>query len=248
MPKAKYDRIYADLKQDIENGTYPSGEMLPSENTLTDKYSCSRNTVRRAMAELTNGGYVQAIHGKGVRVIYQPPERATFTVGRIESFRETAQRNQFEAVTRVVAFGMQTVDEELAKQSGLLEGAQVYVVQRVRILSGKPLIFDTNVFRADMVGDLTEEIASQSIYDYLEKELGMQIVASKRTITVERATPLEEENLALGDLNCVAVMSSKTFNSDGVQFEYTRSCHHPEYFSFHDMATRKGQETRLRQC
>jgi len=39
--------------------------------------------------------------------------------------------------------------------------------------------------------------------------------------------------------NCLAVVTSNTFHSDGVMFEYTQSRHQPEYFSFHDTATRK---------
>jgi len=87
--------------------------------------------------------------------------------------------------------------------------------------------------------ELTPEIAEQSIYAYLEQEVGLHIVTSKRLITVERATPWDRECLDLGDYDCLAVVTSNTFNSDGVMFEYTQSRHHPEYFSFQDTATRK---------
>lgn len=72
MPKAKYEGIYHSLKKRIEAQDYPYQSLLPSENTLLEEYACSRNTVRRALAELTNDGYVQAMQGRGVRVIYQP--------------------------------------------------------------------------------------------------------------------------------------------------------------------------------
>ena len=57
MPKAKYDEIYAELKTALEKGEYPYGTLLPSENTLVNQYDCSRNTVRRALAGLIDGGY-----------------------------------------------------------------------------------------------------------------------------------------------------------------------------------------------
>lgn len=59
MPKAKYGQIYRDLKEKIETGFYSYQEMLPSEHGLVLEYDCSRNTVRRALAELTAEGYVQ---------------------------------------------------------------------------------------------------------------------------------------------------------------------------------------------
>lgn len=239
MPKAKYDEIYMDLKKTVEDGTYLYGTLLPSENTLITRYECSRNTIRRALAGLIEDGYVQAIHGKGVRVIYQPGGRAMFTVGGIESFQETAQRNRLQVVTRVIRFSTVTVDEPLALESGFPEGEEVYYIQRVRYLDGKPLILDINVFLKALIPDLTPEIAERSIYAYIERDLGMQIVTSKRTITVEHAASLDEQFLELGDYNCLAVVSGQTFNADGVMFEYTQSRHQPDYFSFHDTATRK---------
>ena len=93
MPKAKYESIYKDLKQKIESQEYPCQELLPSENTMVEIYGCSRNTIRRAVAQLVEEGYVQSLHGKGVRVIYQPVDQASFYIGGIESFRESAERN-----------------------------------------------------------------------------------------------------------------------------------------------------------
>ena len=78
MPKAKYEGIYRSIKRRIEAQDYPYQSLLPSENTLIEEYDCSRNTVRRAIAELTADGYVQSMQGRGVRVIYQPVGKTTF--------------------------------------------------------------------------------------------------------------------------------------------------------------------------
>ena len=72
MPKAKYEFIYQDLKKKIESNEFPYQELLPSENTLIQVYTCSRNTVRRAISKLVTDGYVQTLQGKGVRNIYRP--------------------------------------------------------------------------------------------------------------------------------------------------------------------------------
>ena len=77
MPKAKYDYIYRDLKEKIETEYYSYQEMLPSEHALITEYDCSRNTVRRALAELTTDGYVQPMHGKGCEK-YLSAHRADF--------------------------------------------------------------------------------------------------------------------------------------------------------------------------
>ena len=97
---------------------------------------------------------------------------------------------------------------------------------------------DHNYFLKDVAKGLTPEIAEQSIYEYMEQVLGENIVTTKRKVTVERATQIDEKYLKLGDYNCLAVVSSMTYNADGVMFEFTQSRHRPDKFAFYDLAHR----------
>ena len=239
MPKAKYEGIYRSIKKRIEAQDYPYQSLLPSENTLIAEYDCSRNTVRRAIAELIADGYVQSMQGRGVRVIYQPVGKTTFTIGGIETFQETARRNRLHAVTKVTKFETVIADECFAAKSGFSVGDELWSIERVRYLDGKALILDVNYFLKEFVPGLTPQIAANSIYDYIENTLGMQIITSKRRITVEHATARDEKLLDMGTYGCVAVVVNQTFNSAGLLFEYTQSRHQPDYFCFQDIATRK---------
>ena len=88
------------------------------------------------------------------------------------------------------------------------------------------------------IKDINEEIASNSIYEYMENELNETIVTTKRTMTVEKATKLDKKYLELGDYNCVAVVSNNTYNSQGIMFEYTQSRHIPDGFIFFQQSQR----------
>ena len=239
MAKSKYESIYRDLKERIEAEEYEYQSILPSENTLIGTYDCSRNTVRRALAQLAEIGYVQAINGVGVRVVYQPVDKASFVIGGIETFKESATRNKLKSTTEVVLFAEIVADARVAKRSGFKEGTELYYIQRLRKLDGKPCILDINLFDKSIVTGLTKEIASKSIYEYIENDLNMEISMSKRKMTVERVTQVDSMYLSLGDSNCLAVVSSQTFNKKGLLFEYTQSRHVPEYFCFMDTAVRR---------
>ena len=221
---------------------YQEQELLPSENTLTKEYNCARNTLRRALRGLIESGYVQAVHGKGVQVIFRPIEQNTFTIGGIESFAESAARNKRRSKTKVLTFTEFTADKRVSERTGFPEGENVIYIQRVRFLDGKPLILDINMFLKDTVPGLTKEIAAKSIYAYLENELGMQITTSKRRITAERASQIDTANLDLGDYDFVCVITGHTFNSNGVMFEYTQSRHRPDQFCFYDTAVRRKKD------
>lgn len=241
MPRSIYETIYKDLKQKIEQNDFAYQELLPSENTLIQTYNCSRNTLRRAVSRLVSDGYVQTMQGKGVRNIYQPIAQTAFTIGEIESFRESSSRNGSHPCTKVLLFTEFAVNEKQSEYTGFPTGSEIYYLQRLHYLDDMPLILNHNYFLKEAVPGLTKEIAGNSIYQYLEETLHMTIVNSKRIMTVEKITQIDEKYLHLSpeDYNCMAVVSSQTYNSDGVMFEYTQSRHRPDYFRFYDNAVRK---------
>ena len=185
------------------------------------------------------------MHGKGVRNIYQPVEQTAFTVGGIESFKESAIRNRRKPFTQILQFAELTADEKIEKKTGFKKGSELYYIQRLRSLNGKPLILDHNYFLRELTPGLTPEIAAQSVYEYLEGTLGLTISTSKRTLTVERVTQVDEKYIDLKDYNCMAVITSQTFDDNGIQFEYTQSRHRPDYFLFQDVATRRDPRKTL---
>ena len=82
------------------------------------------------------------------------------------------------------------------------------------------------------------EVARRSIYDHIEHDLGITIAMSKRTIAVERAAELDRELLDLGDIDYLAVVTSQTFDAQGLLIERTQSRHRPDHFCLRDTAVR----------
>lgn len=239
MPKAMFEDIYRDIKGQIQDGTYPYQSFLPPEKDLIGVYSCSRNTVRRALQMLADDAYVQPLHGKGVRVIWSPnSQKAMGSLVGVESFEEYAQKNGLAPTTEVKLFETVECDAGLSLQTGFEEGTILTHVIRVRKLNGIARQVDHNYFLASAVPGLNPEIASNSIYDYIEQRLGMRILTCKRLISVQLSTDLDRMYLDLGRYTCVAVLENQAFNSNGVMFEYTQTRSHPESFLFRVVSRR----------
>lgn len=236
--KAIYYDIYKDLRDKIIAGTYPYQSYIPSELALIEEYQCTHNTVRKALQVLTMHGFVQPVRGKGVIVIWQEGMRTRFVLGDIETMREAAAKNGFEVETKVRLFERIVADRRVAELTGFSEGDELVRVERIRRFDGANLIFDKSVFLASCVEGLTADIAAQSIFTYLEGELGMRITTSNRTITMEYATAEDREVLDLLDFDMLAVVENRTFNSEGIHFETTQSRHRPDYFTFMTTAVR----------
>ncbi|WDQ35687.1 GntR family transcriptional regulator [Paenibacillus marchantiae] len=66
--KPKYQVIIDDIKSNILSGTYSVGEQIPTESALQDSYNVSRQTVRKAILELSNEGFLRSEKGSGTYV------------------------------------------------------------------------------------------------------------------------------------------------------------------------------------
>ena len=69
--KPKYQIIIDDIKSYILSGTYKAGEKIPSESALQESYNVSRQTVRKAILELSNEGFLRSEKGSGTYVSNQ---------------------------------------------------------------------------------------------------------------------------------------------------------------------------------
>jgi GntR family transcriptional regulator of arabinose operon len=69
--KPKYQVIIDEIKSDILSGAYKAGEQIPTESALQDSYNVSRQTVRKAILELSNEGFLRSEKGSGTYVSSQ---------------------------------------------------------------------------------------------------------------------------------------------------------------------------------
>ena len=234
--KKKYDKIYTDLRNRIESEEYKYQELIPPESVLIGKYDCSRNTVRRAIAQLADEGYVVSVNGKGVVVIYTQNIQSKFAIGGSSTYREISEENRKKYHTKVLCFAELTVDDKISKRTTFPVGKEIYYLQRARMIQDETYIIDHNYFLKDFVKNLTTEIAEKSIHEYIENDLHETIVSTRRMMTLDLATELDEKYMNLGKYGCVAVVNSYVFNGNGLMFEYTHSRHRPEGFVFYEQS------------
>lgn len=82
MAQAKYQEIADRLRDQIDTGMLQPGERLPSEPDLVRQFDASRNTVRLAIALLTNQGLVVTRQGLGT-FVSEPAKPFTALLSRV---------------------------------------------------------------------------------------------------------------------------------------------------------------------
>lgn len=81
MEFSLHTKIYRDIKEQIENGIFKYGDLLPSESDLQVKYAVSRAPVRQALARLENEFYIEKKQGKGTFVKYSLGRGPWYAIG-----------------------------------------------------------------------------------------------------------------------------------------------------------------------
>lgn len=229
--------IYQELKRRVLKGKYNIKMRLPTEEELIDEFNASRYSIRKAIKQLSDEGLVYSVKGKGVVVLEQTPQtnELNLSLDQVDSLQVLNSTHDFDRITLIADFQQIIVDEALSHKTSFAVGIPVYAIKRVRRINNKNAVLDINYFNAQLVPDITPEIAKGSIYSYIKKTLGMKIAILKRQLRFERAGQIDYEHLNLGIDNCVGNMVSFAFNDDGRQFEYTESHFIPDNFIFNQI-------------
>ena len=223
MAVQKYEPIYQAIKKDITSGKYTFGDILLSENQYTEIFSCTRNTVRRALAMLNSEGYVQPIHGKGVQVIYQNKDDNELTITGLESSKEFSLRNNVETEIELKVFRQMIVGNAMHSLTGLPTGNAVYYIETVRHINNVPVCFDTAIYLKSEVPAISRETAGSSIFEYIENHSDFNIATSIRRVTSEKPEDKDVQYLDLSYDDILLVSSDQLFNSKGILFGYCQS-------------------------
>lgn len=220
----KYDVIHQDLKDKIEAEIYVTGSLLPSERTLQEMYRASRDTVRKALQLLKGYGFIQSQKGKGSTMINR--QEYVFPVSGVVSYAELA--NHFATLP---AKSFKDVDPHVTTK-------QMRFLKRVRYLKGEPDIIDIDYLDPKVVPPIPKSAAKDSLYAYLEGQVGLTIAYATKEITVETATEEDRRYLKLPQAAVVVVVRSCSSLDDTTKFQYTESRHRADRFKFHDFARR----------
>ena len=67
-PTPAYYKLQMMLQKEIENGRWVPGQAIPPERALAESHQLSVGTVKKAILNLVNQGYLYRIQGKGTFV------------------------------------------------------------------------------------------------------------------------------------------------------------------------------------
>ncbi|MDY7599390.1 GntR family transcriptional regulator [Streptococcus suis] len=234
---SKYKKVYADIKEKIEQSIWQANQEMPTENELMEIYSYSKDTIRKALSLLEMDGYIQKRQGRNSIILDHNLVRKPF-VSELKTVSELNRSANHQVQTELTNLYIVQGQPEVMKELEVDEKTDLYRVSRVRTIDGERLEYEISYFDRRIVPYLSKEVAESSIYQYLEEELGLEISHSHREISFRFANEEEKSLLDLSGYDMVVSVTSTTYLADGRPFQYGTITYRPDKVTFVSMAKR----------
>ena len=243
-PRLRSVSVQDELKQRIDRGELPAGTRLPSEPELAAELQVSRATLREALRAMELEGLLRRRQGSGTFVADHPRMANSLDVnfGVTDAIRAAG-------MSAGIADGRHWVEPASAGEAALLElepGQDVLVIERVRTAEGKPVVLSRDLFPSRLLDgreQVVQALLERSIYDVLERELGIVIHHG-----VARFRPVRADHTVAGRLGVprgelLLYLWQVDYAQDGTPVVSSHEFHLADAFDF--TVVRRGPGRRL---
>jgi GntR family transcriptional regulator len=174
-----YHQLKASLVKDIDAGRWRPGEQLPTEDALMAQFQVSKITVRQALRDLQQSGYIRREQGRGTFVQGPPLEEGPRD---LKSFTAEIQGHGLTATSRVLEQGLVEAPAEIAACLGIREGDPVFRLRRLRFAEGEPMGLQTAYVPATLAPGIEQlSFTDASLYEILAARYSLYPASARET-------------------------------------------------------------------
>lgn len=213
--KPLYLQIKNILKDRILHGAYPIDTTIPSEPQLEQEFKVSKITVRNAIQELVQEGYLEKGSGKGTRVIRNT---STSKLSKRKSFTEVLVEEGHRIRKQLLQ--AEVVRNDVGTEPYRLFGEQCFCIERLYYLDDVPYIHYTHYLTMSTGNIELADIDDQSLYGLLEEQ-EITLDKFRDQFAVAFAPPLIGEKLRVQENMPLLKRSRYSYEESGNVIEYS---------------------------
>jgi GntR family transcriptional regulator len=209
-------QLFLVLHDEIARGAIAPGELLPTEQTLCEQFGVSRITVRRALADLADVGYIERRQGVGSFVRRHKPSSSATSGG---SYMDSLRQTEFQTKAEVVEFDRRIPPPAVVDAVAFVGEALHVVRLRRERRTAEPLIV-TEVWLPIELADILRRntLTRTPLYSVLSSA-GVTVERMEHAITAELAGPRTAQLLDIA-------IGAAVLRVDRIAYTVTGSAHH----------------------
>jgi DNA-binding GntR family transcriptional regulator len=227
-PLPIYLAIRNAIRDAISQGAYAPGDLLPSETELAKRFATTRATVVHAVQQLVFEGLVERRRGVGSFVANSKLE-TTVDTRRIGYFEQDVFDSGIDLSYKIISFGKTAVDDHVRQELDVGPDEPIYRLQRLRLLSGKPIAFEIRFMPALIAGRLTGDMLAGHSLQTLLEQLGMPISKFLNTVRVALVPADVAKHLKIDRTRPVMVRSHTFLDAKGHPMLWGETLYREEY-------------------
>jgi GntR family transcriptional regulator len=190
-------QLFLVLHDEIARGAMAPGDALPTEQALCDQFGVSRITVRRALADLAEQGYIERRQGVGSFVRHRDrPDHAPSVGSYMDGLRQTQFQTSIELVEHDIRTPPPLIGDALGVTAEMLHVLRVRRERRTK----EPLMVTEAWLPSDLADTVTTAALRRNPLYELLSGAGLVIDGMQHEITAEIAGPRNARllNTAIG--------------------------------------------------
>ncbi len=192
-PIPLYFQLKSIILNDIKDNHFTVGDAIPTENELVEYYHISRSTVRQAISELVQEGWLTRKASKGTFVT--KPEQNSSYIRSFEPFYQQVSKLGKVARTELIDLNVITPTPEIAEKLNLTPEQKVISMFRRRFADDIPMVTFQNYIPYDLCSFiLSYDFKTHSLYELLMTNESTKISNTKTIVSAMNAT---SEDIAL---------------------------------------------------
>lgn len=217
-PLSLYYQLKNIIIDNIKNKIWDINTKIPTERELCENYKVSRITVRQALKELENEGYLYRKQGKGTFVTGQ---KFVQRLSHFYSFSEEISKMGSIPSTEILSFEIVPADLSIAEKLNIAEKEKVFSIRRLRLADNEPFAVETSYVVHKYAKDLTrEDIDKYGLYKTLQQDCGIYPTTASETFEAVVTNSEEARFLQVDKRSAVLRLERITSSADGIIIEY----------------------------
>ncbi len=233
VPVQLYYQLTNELRKYIQSGNLSIGDMFPTDREIMERYKVSATTVRRAIKQLVNEGWIERTPGKGTFIRKEPIKEQ---LGRLTGFFDEMRAKGYQPSAALLFAGEVQIEDALKKQYALLREwpeTDAILFRKVQQLNDKPIVFVNSYWKKEYGLELMKhDLKRVGLYESAEKHLGIRLTHAEQNIFAGTAAKEALECLGLKKHEPVLIMERLAYAGDEL-VEFSYNIYRADCYSYH---------------
>ncbi|MGH7397315.1 MAG: GntR family transcriptional regulator [Candidatus Rokuibacteriota bacterium] len=160
---------------------HPPGSRLANQRSLAREFGVTLMTLRQALDLLERDGLIARRHGLGTFVARPAID---YDILQLRALAGDLSALGEDVATRFLRSHFAAADRRVAESLGLAEGADVFILERLRLVDSEPMSFQASYLPAALGAEVSKaDLAVTPLRQALTLKLGIEITAARETVS-----------------------------------------------------------------